>query len=229
MRLRRRVANFFLRNCGLRYLHGTKASRLTKSILDEIDLQHLRDSNPCKSCGGREEMYDYVHQYSIRQEAIDYLEFGVFRGESIRYWTTLSTNNESRFFGFDSFEGLPEEWRPDKLKGHFDVGGNMPQIADGRVKLVKGWFKDTIPRFVRDFMRKNRLVIHIDADLYGSAMLALVHLGPFMSKGTLILFDELYDREHEFKAFMDFQRIFPQQIRIVAEVGNYGKICAELV
>ena len=76
---------------------------------------------------------------------------------------------------------------------------------------------------------KNRLILHVDADLYGSAMLALVHLGPFMPKGTLIMFDEFYDREHEFKALMDFQKIYRRDFRIIAQVGSYAKICAELL
>ncbi len=60
-------------------------------------------------------------------------------------------------------------------------------------------------------------------------MLALVHFAPFMSKGTLLTFDEFYDRENEFKALMDWQKIYKKNFRIVAEMGNYGKICAELV
>lgn len=50
-----------------------------------------------------------------------------------------------------------------------------------------------------------------------------------MSKGTLLTFDEFYDRENEFKALMDWQKIYKKNFRIVAEMGNYGKICAELV
>jgi O-methyltransferase len=218
-----------MKGCGLRHLQGSKASRLIRSVLNEIDLQHVRDTNPCQPCGSREEMYGYVDESSIKQEAIDYLEFGVFQGESIRYWASLNKNKDSRFLGFDSFEGLPEDWRREKPQGHFDVGGAMPRIDDGRVKFIKGWFEDTIPLFAREFSVKNRLLLHVDADLYGSAMLALVHLGPFMSKGTLIVFDEFYDRDHEFKALMDWQRIYRKNFRIIAEVGNYAQICAELM
>ena len=229
MRLRRRVANSVMKGCGLRHLQGSRFSGLVRSVLDEIDLQHVRDTNPCRSWNEREQMYEYVHNSCIKGEAIDYLEFGVFQGASIRYWASLNNNQDSRFFGFDSFEGLPEDWQPGKAKGHFDVGGSIPRVEDARVKFIKGWFEDTIPPFAREFSTKNRLVLHIDADLYGSTMLALVHLGPFMSKGTLMIFDEFYDRQHEFKALMDWQRIYKRNYRIIAEMGNYGKICAELV
>jgi hypothetical protein len=196
--------------------------------LDEIDLQHLRDTNPCQSCSGREEMYDYLQNSIIKQEPIDYLEFGVAGGGTLRYWVGLNENEMSRFFGFDSFQGLPEDWQPGKPKGYFNVGGSVPHIADGRVQFIKGWFEDTIPHFVCDFQPRNRMVLHIDADLYGATMLALVHISMFMSKGTLIIFDELYDRDHEFKALTDWQKIYRKDYKIIANVGNYAKVCVEL-
>jgi len=213
----------------LRKLQGGKLQKFIRAVLDEIDLQHVRDAYPCRSFHDRAEMYRYVQESCINGEAIDYLEFGVYQGESVRQWLSLNQHKDSRFFGFDSFEGLPEDWRPGQAKGHFDVEGAIPRIDDPRVSFVKGWFENTIPPFVRGFSNKNRLLVHIDADLYGSAMLALVHFGPFMTKGTLLIFDEFYDREHEFKALMDWQKIYRKHFRIVAEIENYGKICAELL
>jgi O-methyltransferase len=229
MRLRRRVANCLIEGCGLRKLQGGKLQKSIRAVLDEIDLQCIRDSYPCRSFSDRAEMHRYVYESCVKGEAMDYLEFGVYQGDSMRQWVSLNQHKHSRFFGFDSFEGLPEDWRPGQGKGHFDAGGAMPRIDDQRVKFVKGWFEDTIPPFVRSFSPNNRLLMHVDADLYSSAMLALVHFGPFMSKGTLLIFDEFYDREHEFKALMDWQRIYRKNFRIVAEMDNYGKICTELL
>jgi hypothetical protein len=174
-------------------------------------------------------MYRYVQNTFIDGQAVDYLEFGVFKGESIREWLSLNKHKASRFFGFDSFEGLPECWRPGQGKGHFDVRGTVPHIDDPRVRFIKGWFQDTVPPFARDFTPENRLVLHADADLYASTMLPLVYFSPFMSEGTLLIFDEFYDRDHEFKAVMDWQRISKKSFWIVAETGNYGRICAELI
>ena len=196
MSIRRRIANFFIKGLGLRRLHNGRAQRLIRSVLDEIDLQHFRDTHACPSFVTRVEMFAHLNETLIRGEAIDYLEFGVYQGESIRSWVALNKNTGSRFFGFDSFEGLPEDWRASQAKGHFDVGGRAPRIDDTRVVLVPGWFDDTVPRFAREFVPKNRLVMHLDADLYGSTMLPLLHLGPVMAKGTLLIFDEFYDREH---------------------------------
>jgi hypothetical protein len=70
-------------------------------------------------------------------------------------------------------------------------------------------------------------LIHIDCDLYGDAMLVLVYLTSFRSKGTILVFDEFSDREHEFKTFRDWQRIFLKNTRIIAEVENYTQISME--
>lgn len=228
MRMRRRIANFILKECRLRALQGSRPQKLIRAILDEIDLQHLRDASPCDSFHDRAEMFRSVYE-RIGGDAIDYLEFGVFEGDSMRQWIHLNENKDSRFFGFDSFEGLPTDWREGQAKGHFALQGAMPQIDDPRVKFVKGWFENTIPPFACDFSPQNRLLLHIDADLYASAMLALVHFAPHMSRGTLLIFDELYDRENEFKALMDWQRIYKKEFRIIAEMENYGKICVELI
>jgi len=228
MRARRRCANFLIKDCGLSRLRNSRVLRVIRAIFDEIDLQYIRDSNPCRSVQSRAELYRVAHEVCIGGEPIDYLEFGVFKGESMRQWLDLNRHPRSRFFGFDSFEGLPEDWRPGQAKGHFDVGGVVPVLDDSRVRFVRGWFEDTVPRFARAFSCDNRLVIHIDADLYSSTMLALIHLGPFMQKGTLLIFDEFYDREHEFKALMDWKRIYRKEFYVVAQMENFAKVCLQL-
>ena len=229
MRVRRRIANLLIQNCGLRALRGSRLLGLVRGFVDELELQHLRDSHPCQVFRERREMYRYLQGVYLNGHAVDYLEFGVFHGASIRQWASLNQHKESRFFGFDSFEGLPEDWRKGQEKGHFAVGGAAPQINDPRVRFIKGWFEETIPLFVRNFAAKNRLVLHFDADLYGSTMLPLIHFTPFMREGTLLIFDEFYDRDHEFKAFMDWQRIYKKNFRIAAQMERYGRICAELL
>ena len=48
-----------------------------------------------------------------------YLEFGVFEGETMRWWSQHLDTPGARFVGFDSFEGLPEAWRPGFAAGQF--------------------------------------------------------------------------------------------------------------
>ena len=84
------------------------------------------------------DMYRYLHDEIIKGTAIDYLEFGVYQGESIKFWTSINKASQSRFFGFDSFEGLPEDWRDGQPRGHFDTRGSTPIIDDGRVRFCQG-------------------------------------------------------------------------------------------
>ena len=78
----------------------------------------------------REKLYDHIAG-QMNGEPFDFIEAGVFHGDSIRYWANLSSCPGSRFFGFDTFTGLPEAWHAG-LKtfgiGHFDAGGALPLI-----------------------------------------------------------------------------------------------------
>lgn len=135
-----------------------------------------------------------------------YLEFGVWKGDSIRQWSTLLKNSASRLHGFDSFEGLPEEWDshgPSVFeRGHFSTLGRIPQVPDNRVKFFKGWFEDTLPKY--EFVDSPVIVIFLDADLYSSTSYVLKTLRPHIKVGTIIYFDEFWDRHHELKAFEEF-------------------------
>ena len=59
----------------------------------------------------RELLYEYViKQQNLENETIDYLEFGVASGKSFQWWLKRLTNDKNKFYGFDTFEGLPENW-----------------------------------------------------------------------------------------------------------------------
>lgn len=94
-----------------------------------------------------------------------YLEFGVFQGRTLRWWTQHLTTPEARFVGFDSFEGLPEDWRADSPKGWFNAGG-LPRFDDARVSLVPGWFDQTLPCW--EPPGHDQLIVNVDCDLYSS-------------------------------------------------------------
>jgi O-methyltransferase len=120
-----------------------------------------------------------------------FLEFGVLDGDSIRHWAGLNANPGSRFVGFDSFEGIPAAWRG-REPGYFDRAGQIPAIADDRVRFVKGWFNQTLLReldTLRVESRDSVVVVHIDADLYSSALYCLTTLAQSFSN-FYVLFDE---------------------------------------
>jgi O-methyltransferase len=164
----------------------------------------------------RFELYDLVSSEVIRDMSFDYLEFGVFRGESIRHVSSHNKHPDARFWGFDSFEGLPSDWNDKNPKGTFDVGGQPPSIDDQRVSFVKGWFDWSLPMFLRDYRPQERLWIHVDGDLYGSAMQVLALLNPHIRSGTVVIFDEIEDLLHEFKALCDFEAMSAKQLDLLA-------------
>lgn len=129
-----------------------------------------------------------------------YLEFGVYKGRSMRWWSEHLRTPGATLVGFDSFEGLPETWRPGLESSHFQTG-RAPDIDDPRVRFVTGWFDDTVPDFV--LPDHDQLIINIDCDLYSSAATVMRTLEPSIVPGTLIYFDELPDRDHEMRALFE--------------------------
>ncbi len=121
--------------------------RLPYSLSSIYQLLQLRDF--VRSSGlkdsvcfpSRFQLYEFIHETLIGQNPIEYLEFGVYRGHSIRKWSTMNQNPESRFFGFETFEGLPEPWQfatGVREAGYFSTGGATPDIPDSRVRFSKG-------------------------------------------------------------------------------------------
>jgi len=116
-----------------------------------------------------------------------YVEFGVFSGYSINYFSNKFINKT--FYGFDSFEGLREDWvGTSTSKGTFNLDGILPKV-NTNVTLVKGWFDDSLPKFLKN-NSDNFSFIHFDSDTYESTTLLLDLIGDRIVKGTIIIFDE---------------------------------------
>ncbi len=132
-----------------------------------------------------------------------YLEFGVWSGRTINF---IAERRKSIVHGFDSFEGLPENWYGTYDKGSFATEGWMPEVRSN-VSLHKGWFENTLPVFV-DEQTEMVAFLHIDCDLYSSTQTIFQHLGDKIVKGTVIVFDEYFNypgwQDHEHKAFQEF-------------------------
>jgi O-methyltransferase len=175
----------------------------------------------------RELLYSWVQHHIGVTTPIDYLEFGVFKGESIEKWITLNTHQNSRFYGFDSFEGLPEDWYSGKQKGHFDVGGAIPTINDSRVNFLKGWFNETLPAFVAHYNPANLIVIHLDADILSSTIYVLLKLDTFIKKGTVVVFDEF--RGQEAGALNLYIRSSGKNYKILCARKDHVKVAIEFI
>lgn len=172
----------------------------------------------------RDKLYSYAHEKIVRSGPIDFFEFGVFQGESFRKWLSINQHPESRFFGFDCFEGLPTDWESGNCKkGAFTCHGRLPDISDPRATFIKGLFNETLADFLRTYEPRNRLVIHMDADLFASTMYVLMQMDPFVKRGTLILFDDFNPRD-DFAAFHNYTVACQRDWDLVAAREGLGKL-----
>jgi len=133
-----------------------------------------------------------------------YFEFGVFKGLSINY---LSQFLKTNIYGFDSFEGLKEDWKGSILEsGYFDLKGKTPKV-NKNVKLVKGLVQDTLVDFLSKIKNSKINFVHIDLDTYESTKFVLENIKPHLTKNAILLFDELYNfsgwDQGEYKALRD--------------------------
>ncbi len=129
-----------------------------------------------------------------------FYEFGVWRGISFRY--LLKAFNKG--YGFDTFDGLPEDWHNQK-KGSYSSEGNQPEINGGT--FIEGKFQDTLPKFFSK-ARPTASIINFDADLYSSTICAINHAKSIIDEDTILIFDEFimndYWEEDEYKALNEF-------------------------
>ncbi len=144
--------------------------------------------------------------YALGECAIEglVLEFGVYRGTSLR---GIAERAGQEVHGFDSFEGLPQDWTYFQKQGRFSLRGEAPAIDLPGVRIHKGWFDQTLPQFLGDHPGPARF-IHVDCDIYSSARTVLQLLTPRIVSGSVILFDEYLNypawQQHEFRAFQEF-------------------------
>ena len=155
------------------------------------------------------------------QEDTLWLEFGVYSGKTINY---ISTFTSDKVYGFDSFEGLPEDWRPGFDKGAFNMNGYLPEV-NYNVELIKGWFDETLDDFLKEHDKKISF-IHIDCDIYSSTKYILNRLKGLLTDNCIIVFDELvnYDgyENGELKAFYEFTTYNNLKYRWIGMDGTLG-------
>jgi hypothetical protein len=179
--------------------------------------------NPNFGTGRRFELFDFIKKKYGLDCPIDYLEFGVAYGRTFKWWAENNTNADSRFYGFDTFEGLPEDWNLFK-KGDMSADGKLPDMDDNRAVFLVGLFQDTLPVFLRTYKNDKRKIIHIDADLYTSTLFVLTSMAHLLRKDDIIIFDEFGVPMHEFKAYMEFTKAFRIETEIIAAVNNYFQV-----
>ncbi|WP_264802398.1 class I SAM-dependent methyltransferase [Acetobacter fabarum] len=150
----------------------------------------------------RYSLLKYAFQHADKEGLI--LEFGVEKGASINYLASLT---QQTVHGFDSFEGLPTDWKGTmETKGAFDMNKAPPKVRPN-VQLHIGWFDDVIPVFLKQ-TDNSIAYMHVDCDTYESTKILLDLTKDRIKTGTVIVFDEYFNypgwKENEFKAFQEF-------------------------
>jgi hypothetical protein len=159
------------------------------------------------------------------------MEFGVASGVSFRWWLNNSVHPDSRFYGFDTFEGLPENWGLFYKKGA--MSHEIKQIDDTRHQFIKGLFQQTLLGFIREHLSElessKRKIIHLDADLFTATIYVLSQLYPFLKKGDIIIFDEYSVANHEFFAMDIFRKSFPVKFEPVSAINNFYQTIFQVI
>ena len=163
-----------------------------------------------------------------------WMEFGVFRGGTITAaanWKKMFCGENSQpVYGFDTFTGLPTNWRPGFASGAFVIPNGTNISVPSNVVLVKGLFIDTLPTQLRLIDRAHRChtpvsYVHIDCDIYDGTRDVLFLLGSRLVKGSVIVFDELFNypgyEKHEIKALFEFLSGFNIRLK---PLGSSGEI-----
>tara|TARA_B100000965_G_scaffold375064_1_gene366857 strand:- start:1847 stop:2728 length:882 start_codon:yes stop_codon:yes gene_type:complete len=181
------------------------SQELKRIALHESALYIKKNFTIAKEFHSREDVLDESIKHVGLTNGL-YLEFGVFKGNSINF--IASKKQELFIDGFDSFEGLPEEWRSGYGKGKFKLT-NLPKV-ENNVRLHKGWFSDSIPKYLKEIKNPSKYIsfLHIDCDIYSSTQTIFNLLGDRIMKGTIIVFDEYFGynnwQNHEYAAFQEF-------------------------
>lgn len=195
-----------------RAVHGWKrvAINLVDSLLLRVPyVSELFNQGASKNMG----LLAAFHLLSRIELEGDYLEFGVFRGETFRnairaaqqgFWTTRAGGFPGRFFAFDSFQGLPHvasmgdgvnlyapgEFAASRATFEKTLGGLLGRFP---IEMVSGWFDETLTAETAARLGLTRAAfVNIDCDLYESTVPVLQFVTPLLQTGTILYFDDWF-------------------------------------
>ena len=135
----------------------------------------------------------------------DFVETGIWRGGACIMMAAVLAAHEDLarlVWGFDSFQGLPPPNEAEFPKDRGDQLHRFPQLAvsiecviesfkrtdlwSEQVRLVKGWFKDSVPAAGVEKIA----VLRLDGDLHESTIQVLEGFYPRLSAGGFCIIDD---------------------------------------
>ena len=158
------------------------------------------------------------------------LDLGVWLGWSTRL---ISDASDRMVYGFDTFEGLVEDWQIDDQlvikQGTFslaeplaerfmrDTGVSLheglPAPLGRRVQFIRGSTYETLAPFLADRPAAPIALFHMDLDTYESCLHALETCKDRFVEGSILVFDEFLVTNGEMRAFFEFQSKYELEYR----------------
>ncbi len=130
-------------------------------------------------------------------------EFGVASGATLNHIAARLPGRT--VFGFDSFEGLPEDWRDGYPQGAFRRT-DPPRVREN-ARLVQGYFDKTMLPFLAKHQGP-AVFLHVDCDLYSSTRTVFEAMRDRIIPGCVIVFDEYFNypgwKDGEHRALEEF-------------------------
>ena len=177
----------------------------------------------------------------------DYCEFGVFKGYAFWYAQHTAARlgfDRMRFFGFDSYAGLPDLADIDRTqndefyKGQYSCSRrqveknlNEKGVDWSKTQLIEGFFADSLTRAAKQKFNLSKVALAlIDCDLYASTVDVLSFLDGMLLDGTIFIFDDwnCFNQDPERgqrRAFREFLDARPEwEARPFFTYGLYGQV-----
>jgi len=187
-----------------------------------------------------------ARKYAGDKPVGDYYEFGLFRGytflEAYKHCQSLELA-DTKLYGFDSFEGLPEpadglEAADNRFfKGQFAcsleaVKKNLQKngMDFTNATFIKGFYSDSLTEELRtEHPFRKAAVVLLDCDYYSSTIEALNWLLPYLDNQTILLFDDWFSygdsdelgQQRALQEFLDSNPMY--SVEALSEFRDHGK------
>lgn len=178
------------------------------------------------------DFHDWILRNQVNQQLVSsglILEFGVATGRTLNHIGRIFSNKTVH--GFDSFEGLPENWTS-RMPAGFFARSSLPSVRKN-CKLHVGWFDNTLPKFLSTNEKLPIALLHVDSDLYSSAKTILTLLNSQLVKDTVIIFDEYINYPgwelDEFRAWQEFVNDNNITYEYIGRVSSHQKVAVRIV
>lgn len=199
------------------------------------DGQHSKERSARYVASAMRDVRNHIGQEALLDHALSraeleglVMEFGVHKGRTLE---RIAARAGTTVHGFDSFEGLPEDWKAEQKKGRFSLDGVPPPIDAPNVMLHQGLFSETLPPFLATHPGVVRFA-HIDCDLYSSTKTVLDGLESRLATGSILVFDEYFGYAgwelHEYRAFKELVERCALDYQYIGYASDWGSAAVRI-